>query len=73
MLPKEREKATFSTTKMTHILDGGPKKTARRKFIQSPVETDYNPNRWDKPRLELMRDHAAEFLQIHKEWAAKDF
>ncbi len=38
ILPNERKNATFDITKMTNVLDGGVKQTARRKFIYSPLK-----------------------------------
>ncbi|XP_071383529.1 peroxisomal acyl-coenzyme A oxidase 1, partial [Centroberyx affinis] len=37
---KERQSATFDVEKLTHILDGGPEKTRRRREIESLVIND---------------------------------
>uniref|UniRef100_A0A668A2Q4 Acyl-coenzyme A oxidase n=1 Tax=Myripristis murdjan TaxID=586833 RepID=A0A668A2Q4_9TELE len=37
---RERQKATFDVEKLTHILDGAPEKTRRRREIQSLVLSD---------------------------------
>nr|XP_057925438.1 peroxisomal acyl-coenzyme A oxidase 1 isoform X2 [Doryrhamphus excisus] len=39
-IQKERQKATFDVVKLTHILDGGPEKTRRRREIESLVIND---------------------------------
>ncbi|XP_054635959.1 peroxisomal acyl-coenzyme A oxidase 1 isoform X2 [Dunckerocampus dactyliophorus] len=39
-IQKERQKATFEVEKLTHILDGGPEKTRRRREIESLVIND---------------------------------
>ncbi|XP_031730434.1 peroxisomal acyl-coenzyme A oxidase 1-like [Anarrhichthys ocellatus] len=37
---RERKNATFGVEKLTHILDGGPEKTKRRREIESMVLSD---------------------------------
>lgn len=39
-LAYERSQATFNVNKMTHLLDGGPEKTARRRYLESLIERD---------------------------------
>jgi len=36
----ERSRVTFSVLKLTHLLDGGPEKTARRRYLESLIERD---------------------------------
>ena len=35
-LAKEREKASFNTTELTYLLDGGQQKTERKRFLGKP-------------------------------------
>lgn len=39
-LERERAKATFSVDRITHLLDGGAQRTARRRQIQAIIERD---------------------------------
>ena len=39
-LQRERDRATFDPVKLTHLLDGGPKRTARRRFIEEVFARD---------------------------------
>eukprot|EP01088_Endostelium_zonatum_P011412 TRINITY_DN25544_c0_g1_i1.p1 TRINITY_DN25544_c0_g1~~TRINITY_DN25544_c0_g1_i1.p1 ORF type:complete len:501 (-),score=105.77 TRINITY_DN25544_c0_g1_i1:98-1600(-) len=66
MLDAERKKATFDVLKLTHLLDGGPKKTKRRHFILSPtkdLDTSDKPN-WE--REEHLAQHVKTFMGIHE-------
>jgi len=71
-LPNERKKATFDIETMTNILDGGPKKTARRRWVLAPSEDHgqfENRYYWDRP--EMMSQHIKGFIEIHKQFAFK--
>lgn len=39
-LERERKNATFSVTRLTHMLDGSPSKTERRRFLEAVIERD---------------------------------
>eukprot|EP01083_Nonionella_stella_P291375 991488_1 len=71
VLPAERKKATFDVKKLINILDGGEKKTKRRKFIESPtLDMDF----FDKIYLstpEKLREHIRMFIEVHEDYWAK--
>ena len=39
-LKRERERATFSVERLTHVLDGGPERTARRRQLEAVISRD---------------------------------
>jgi len=68
ILPTERKKATFVTEKLTNILDGDEKKTARRRFILSPTEGQdlSDKSHWTRP--EMLKHHVKHFIDVHKDY-----
>lgn len=66
ILPNERKRSTFNIQTMTNILDGGPKKTRRRKFIESPTkDLDYfDKIYWSTP--EILREHIRLYIKVHE-------
>jgi acyl-CoA oxidase len=66
ILPAERVKATFNVEKMTNVLDGGPEKTKRRRWIISPGKNSDLSNKyfWDRP--EMLRQHVRHFIEVHE-------
>lgn len=64
LLPAERARATFDVEKMTNALDGGPKRTARRRFIISPTEDTDMFDKYFWSRGEHIAEHVRFFLQV---------
>lgn len=71
LLPKERSKATFDVLTMTNILDGGPEKTARRRFIASPTEGHDLSDKYSWDRAALLRASLKLFMDVHTEYRGK--
>jgi acyl-CoA oxidase len=69
ILVNERKKTTFEIEKMTNILDGGPKKTARRRFILSPGKDIDVSDKYLMDRPEVVREHVKHFIGIHGPFA----
>ncbi|KAL1922943.1 uncharacterized protein VTP21DRAFT_9319 [Calcarisporiella thermophila] len=66
VLKKEREGATFEVEKLTNILDGGPEKTKRRRFILSPIKNSTAAGKHDHDRETLIAEHIRHFIKVHE-------
>eukprot|EP01006_Ploeotia_vitrea_P042804 TRINITY_DN66661_c13_g5_i1.p2 TRINITY_DN66661_c13_g5~~TRINITY_DN66661_c13_g5_i1.p2 ORF type:complete len:762 (+),score=442.62 TRINITY_DN66661_c13_g5_i1:295-2286(+) len=53
---------------MTNVLDGGKKKTARRRFILSPTKDKRVPDKPNWHRGQALKQHLKHFTQIHDEF-----
>ena len=74
VLPAERAKATFNVADLTLFLDGGdPKKTAKRHWIVDAGEGWDASGKYYKTRAEVLKDHLASFIGIHKEFAEQGY
>ena len=58
---------------MTNVLDGGPKKTFRRRWLWSEGEKYDNSSNIFASRAQLVSDHVERFIGIHKAYADKGF
>jgi acyl-CoA oxidase len=68
-LPRERAKASFSTLKMTLVLDGGGKNTVHRRWLWEAGEEYDNSNNYFMTREEIVAAHVERFIGIHKKHA----
>jgi hypothetical protein len=68
VLPAERAKATFVVDKLTNILDGGPEKTRRRRFILSPTDGTDLSDKYIWTRPEALKQHVKHFIDTHKDY-----
>lgn len=67
VLDEERKRASFVIEKMTNILDGGEKKTQRRRFILSPTKeiSLEDKHNWETGH-EMLKNHVKHFIQTHQ-------
>jgi len=71
ILPNERKKATINVETLTNVLDGGPEKTKKRRFILSPSEgTDQSGKYYMTPQ-ERFKSHIEHFTSAHDEYLGK--
>jgi len=68
ILPAERKKATFETEKMTNVLDGGPDRTKRRRFIISPNKGVDMSDKYSWDAAESLKQHMKHFIGVHEAW-----
>lgn len=66
ILPDERKKGSFDVKEMTHILNGGPKLTTKRRFILSPVTGENYLFKYNLTRPELLEAHVRHFFKTHE-------
>jgi len=66
MLPAERSRATFVIEKMTNVLDGGPDKTKRRRFILSPLKGVDVSDKYTWDRARMLKEHVKHFIASHE-------
>jgi flavocytochrome c len=65
ILPAERAKASFKKELLTNILDGGPEKTKRRKFILSPLKGRDMMPKYSFDRNTSLTECLRHFFEIH--------
>ncbi len=58
LLPRERRGASFKTINLTHFIDGGKKKTFRRRWLWSEGEKYDNSGNYYLPREDMVARHA---------------
>lgn len=68
ILPRERARASFTVETMTNILDGGPERTKRRRFILSPSEGMTSEDKHMLSVPERLKSHLKHFVEVHDEW-----
>uniref|UniRef100_A0A6A7GC50 Peroxisomal acyl-coenzyme A oxidase 1 isoform X1 n=1 Tax=Hirondellea gigas TaxID=1518452 RepID=A0A6A7GC50_9CRUS len=68
ILPAARKLASFDVNEMISLIDGGPKKTKNRRFIESPTaDFDFfDKIYWSTP--EILREHVRLYLKIHESY-----
>ncbi|MDP2435834.1 MAG: acyl-CoA dehydrogenase, partial [archaeon] len=66
LLDKELQSATFHIPSMTNILDGGPERTEKRRWILKPLEQLALRGKSEMARVELLEAHFRDFIAIHK-------
>ena len=65
-MDKELQSATFHIPSMTNILDGGPERTEKRRWILKPLEQLALRGKSEMARVELLEAHFRDFIAIHK-------
>eukprot|EP00357_Protocruzia_adherens_P016876 CAMPEP_0115016846 /NCGR_PEP_ID=MMETSP0216-20121206/27721_1 /TAXON_ID=223996 /ORGANISM="Protocruzia adherens, Strain Boccale" /LENGTH=720 /DNA_ID=CAMNT_0002387463 /DNA_START=39 /DNA_END=2201 /DNA_ORIENTATION=+ len=68
-LDAEREKVTFKVSEMTDILNGGPKKTERVKFLRKLINSHEAHLLYEGSREERVKKSISEFIRVHKDYA----
>jgi len=72
ILPTERARASFTTHDMTHKLDGGAAKTARRRWIVSmSAGMELGLEKYHMSRADLLDRHARDFIEIHADFGQR--
>lgn len=72
-LPAERARASFDVLKLTHLLDGGEKQTARRRWLWKAGEAWDNSKNMFRSRSQVVEDHVSRFVGLHHSYANKGF
>lgn len=68
ILPNERQKASFDVLQLTYVIDGGPKQTARRRWIWSEGQQFDNTMNYYLDREALVSQHVKRFLELHSKF-----
>ena len=74
ILPAERKKATFDTSKMTAAIYGGEENVRKRRFVLAPGKKfEIGLKKHEMSREETMAKHFHHFISIHKTYTKKGY
>eukprot|EP00211_Chloroparvula_japonica_P003585 CAMPEP_0119121714 /NCGR_PEP_ID=MMETSP1310-20130426/2214_1 /TAXON_ID=464262 /ORGANISM="Genus nov. species nov., Strain RCC2339" /LENGTH=720 /DNA_ID=CAMNT_0007111291 /DNA_START=106 /DNA_END=2268 /DNA_ORIENTATION=+ len=73
ILPAERARSGFETLRLTHLLDGGPKWTAKRRWVWGVGDEYDNSGNIFISREQQVAQHVERFVGVHQKFADRGY